>query len=133
VHIRQGRGREDLEALTACLATFRELHDRFGEALALRTLGELYLADGALDLAARYLDQALLLWDELKLPVFRARTLRDLAALDRQRGDLTAADATLGEALELFGRYGSREYLELTTGRNSVHGVERAAGSVGQS
>jgi DNA-binding SARP family transcriptional activator len=120
VHIRQGRGREDLEALTACLAVFRELGDRFGEALALRTLGELYLADGALDLAGRYLDQALWLWDELKLPVFRARTLRDLAALHRHRGDLIAADVTLREALEIFGLYSSREYVELTS-RDSVH------------
>jgi DNA-binding SARP family transcriptional activator/tetratricopeptide (TPR) repeat protein len=120
VHIRQGRGREDLEALTACLATFRRLRDRFGEALALRTLGELYLADGALDLAAGYFDQALSLWDDLKLPVFRARTLRDLAALHRRRGDLITADATLREALEIFGLYGSREYGELTS-RDSVH------------
>jgi DNA-binding SARP family transcriptional activator len=120
VHIRQGRGREDLEALTACLAAFRELRDRFGEALALRTLGELYLAEGALDLAARYFDQALSLWDELKLPVFRARTLRDLATLHRKRGDLATADATLREALEIFGVHGSRDYVELT-GRDRVH------------
>jgi hypothetical protein len=64
--------------------------------------------------------KALSLWDELTLPVFRARTLRDLAALHRRRGDLTTADATLREALEIFSLYRSREYEELTS-RDSVH------------
>jgi hypothetical protein len=47
-------------------------------------------------------------------------TLRDLADLYHKRGDLIAADATLREALHIFGSYGSREYTELTR-RQDVH------------
>jgi tetratricopeptide (TPR) repeat protein len=60
-----GRFDEDLTSLDGALAVFRTLRDRFGEALTLRTLGELYLAEQALDKAAQYLGAALTRWDDL--------------------------------------------------------------------
>uniref|UniRef100_A0AAU2A1B7 Tetratricopeptide repeat protein n=1 Tax=Streptomyces sp. NBC_00093 TaxID=2975649 RepID=A0AAU2A1B7_9ACTN len=101
--------RELRESLLVC----RELGDGFGEALVLRTLGELHLSGGALEPAAACLEQALDRWTRLSLPLFRARTLRDLARLHELRGDGPAALAMRREALRTFRRYGTREATEL--------------------
>ncbi|WP_086661593.1 AfsR/SARP family transcriptional regulator [Lentzea kentuckyensis] len=104
VLIRQGRGAEVRDDLVACLVTCNEMQDGFGQALVLRTLGELELAQGRTEEARHHLERSLRWWEALSLPIFRARTLRDLSAL----GD----DAAWAEALAIFRRHGAREARE---------------------
>ena len=101
--------RELRESLLVC----RELDDGFGEALVLRTLGELHLSGGALEPAAVCLEQALEQWTRLSLPLFRARTLRDLARLHELRGDGPTTLAMRQEALRTFRLYSTREESEI--------------------
>ncbi|GHH50580.1 SARP family transcriptional regulator [Lentzea cavernae] len=97
-------GVDDL--LAECLEVCTRQHDRFGVALMTRTLGELALARGrdgeAADLLADALDQ----WTALGLPIWQARTMRDLAAA-------TADDGMWSRAAELFVSLGAREAREL--------------------
>ncbi|KDN16293.1 AfsR/SARP family transcriptional regulator [Amycolatopsis rifamycinica] len=111
VHIRQGRRNTDeLRAeLEDALATCREMQDGFGQALMLRTLGELELVRGEPESARRHLELALTWCDALSLPLWRARNLRDLAAAQRALGRQAESDATHAEAQALFTRYGARE------------------------
>jgi DNA-binding SARP family transcriptional activator/tetratricopeptide (TPR) repeat protein len=102
-------------ALESALRTARAGADRWGEGLALRTLGELHLAAGRLDEAARSLDAALAVWDVLALPLWRARTLRDVADVCAARGEPGAARRVRADALAIFQAHGAREYTELTT------------------
>lgn len=104
VRIRQGRGAEVEDDLVACLVTCNEMQDGFGQALVLRTLGELHLAQGRPHDARDHLERALRWWEALSLPLFRARTLRSLAEL----GDEAAWD----EALAVFQQHGAREARE---------------------
>ena len=99
--------------LLAGLELSRRHGDRFGSALSLRTLGELHLADGRLAEAAGFFAESVLLWEDLGLPLFRARTLRDLAAWHDRSGDWATAAAVRAEALEVFREYGAREAAEL--------------------
>ncbi|WP_155359400.1 tetratricopeptide repeat protein [Acrocarpospora macrocephala] len=112
--LRQGKYDGLLAQLENALAVSRRSADRFGAALTLRTLGELHLAEARYDHAATCFDESIHLWDELDLPLFRARTLRDVSHLHTRLGDPTTAHATLQSALQIFERYGSREYTELT-------------------
>ncbi|GAA1019646.1 SARP family transcriptional regulator [Acrocarpospora pleiomorpha] len=112
--LRQGKYDGLLTQLENALAVSRRSADRFGTALTLRTLGELHLAEARYDHAATCFDESIHLWDELDLPLFRARTLRDVSHLHTRLGDPTTAHATLQSALQIFDRYGSREYNELT-------------------
>lgn len=110
VRIRQGRGAGMREALAGALTTCNEMQDGFGQALVLRTLGELELAAGDLAEARRRLEHALRWWDALALTVWRARTLRDLAAVLDASGE--SGQAAWEEALTIFRAHGNREALE---------------------
>ncbi|EOD70027.1 AfsR/SARP family transcriptional regulator [Amycolatopsis vancoresmycina] len=112
VRIRQGRGREVRHVLDAALTTCNELADGFGQALVLRTLGELELAGGDLDAATRYLTRSLEWWQALDLPVWQARTSRDLAAAVAGLGDDRRAAELRATALAIFERSGCREAAE---------------------
>lgn len=112
VRVRQGRGDELRDDLLACLNTCNEMQDGFGQALMLRTLGELDHAAGRYADARRFLDRALQWWDALGLPVWRARTLRDLAATLDGLGESAAADRAWAEALGVFELHGCREARE---------------------
>ncbi|WP_318306047.1 AfsR/SARP family transcriptional regulator [Amycolatopsis solani] len=111
VHLRQGRrDTAELHAeLEDALATCREMQDGFGQALMLRTLGELDLVRGEPESARRHLELALTWCDALSLPLWRARNLRDLAAAQLALGRRPESDATHAEAQALFARYGARE------------------------
>jgi DNA-binding SARP family transcriptional activator/tetratricopeptide (TPR) repeat protein len=109
VRIRQGRGDELREDLQACLHTCNEMQDGFGQALMLRTLGELDLAVGRYPEARRHLERAMEWWDALGLPVWRARTLRDLATTLDGLGETAAADTAWAEASGVFTLHGCRE------------------------
>ncbi|MCP2258301.1 DNA-binding transcriptional activator of the SARP family [Streptoalloteichus tenebrarius] len=111
--IRQGRGDEFVPALLDCLGVCRDLHDRFGIALIRRTLGEHHLAAGELALARDQLNLSLLSWSSLGLPLWRARTLRDLGASYALEGDPLAAHAAWDEAAVVFRRLGTREAAEV--------------------
>ncbi|MEU4224852.1 BTAD domain-containing putative transcriptional regulator [Nonomuraea sp. NPDC026600] len=105
---------ELLDALRVC-----ERHgDRFGVALVERTVGELHLARGRYALAEEHLCRAAEAWDRLDLPLFRARTLRDLAAVRAATGDGPSAASLRAEAAAVFAKFGTREYGELGCSRN---------------
>jgi len=112
VRIRQGRGHEVRRALDDALTTCNEMEDGFGQGLMLRTLGELELAGGDLDAAMRYLTRSLEWWQVLDLPVWQARTSRDLAVAAALLGDDRRADELRATALAIFERYGCREATE---------------------
>jgi tetratricopeptide (TPR) repeat protein len=97
-------GVDDL--LAECLEVCTRQHDRFGVALMTRTLGELALAQGRDQEAADLLQDALNQWTVLGLPIWQARTMRDLAAA-------TADDGMWSRARELFASLGAREAGEL--------------------
>ncbi|SES46465.1 AfsR/SARP family transcriptional regulator [Actinokineospora terrae] len=110
--IRQGRVAGVAEALADCLTLCTTQGDRFGVALVTRTLGELALAEGEAEAAVRLLADALGKWTELRLPLWQARTLRDLAAAEAD-SDPGLADAHWARAVALFTQVGTREVGEL--------------------
>ena len=93
-------------SLEQCRAVCVRHQDRFGIALVTRTLGEYALATGDLPAATTHLRTALTLWTELDLPLWQARTMRDLAAA-------TADEAMWASAVSLFGTLDAREAGEL--------------------
>ncbi|WP_149180013.1 BTAD domain-containing putative transcriptional regulator [Streptomyces sp. TRM49041] len=113
VQLRQGRIAHARERLERCLDVTRERRDLFGEALVRRSLGETRLAAGDWDGATDELRRALALWDRMGLPLWRARTVRDLGTAAAGRGDEAAARAAWAEALEVFRELGSREAEEM--------------------
>ncbi|GAA3883024.1 BTAD domain-containing putative transcriptional regulator [Streptomyces lacrimifluminis] len=113
VEFRQGRMTEARQRLDRCLETTRERQDIFGEALVLRTIGEWHLAASDWESASETLRRALGLWDKLDLPLWRARTLRDLARAERARGAAGTGRELEDEAYGIFLRLGSREAREL--------------------
>jgi DNA-binding SARP family transcriptional activator/tetratricopeptide (TPR) repeat protein len=121
VRFRQGQLDEPLAQLQAALDTCRTVGDRWGEGLTLRTLGELHLSAGRLDAAERHFDAAMRIWDALDIPLFRARTLRDIALMCEARGAMAAAALARAEAVETFRVYGAREYAELSGGLQHAH------------
>lgn len=97
-------GVEDI--LAECLEVCTRQRDRFGIALMTRTLGEAALAQGRDDEAAGLLEDALGQWTALGLPIWQARTMRDLAAA-------TGDEEKWLRAKELFASLGAREAGEL--------------------
>ncbi|MGH3862126.1 BTAD domain-containing putative transcriptional regulator [Actinokineospora sp.] len=105
--LRMGATDDVADTLAACLRVCTAQCDRFGGALMTRTVGELHLALGDLPSAREALLDALAKWSELELPLWQARTLRDLAAADPER-----ADEHWARARELFASTGARELAE---------------------
>jgi DNA-binding SARP family transcriptional activator len=112
VRIRQGRGDEERAALLDGLETCSQLQDGFGQALVLRTLGELDLAAGRLDDAEQHLQRSLQWWTALALPLWQARTMRDLSTVLASTGRAEQADVMWANAREIFERHGSHEAVE---------------------
>jgi tetratricopeptide (TPR) repeat protein len=83
VWIRQGRPDRAREPLEHSLTVCRDLQDRLGLALILRTLGEMHLAAGRTDAALQELTGAHAAWAELDHALGQARTLRDIGAATR--------------------------------------------------
>lgn len=111
VRIRQGLGESVRADLRECLATCHAMQDGFGQGLMLRTLGELESAVGDPDAARPLLERSLQWWQALRLPLWRARTLRELAVVLAASGD-DGANAAWAEASSLFRAHGSREASE---------------------
>ncbi|MFF7948143.1 AfsR/SARP family transcriptional regulator [Streptomyces griseorubiginosus] len=109
VELRRGRLDEARERLERCLEVARDRQDRFGEALVLRTLGEWHLAAGDPVAARGPLEGALSGWEKLRLPLWRARTLWDLAEVFEASGESGAALAARAEAMVVFRELGARE------------------------
>lgn len=97
------------ELLHTALNGCRDVGDRFGEALMRRTMGEWRLASGDYPGARIVLTEVMTTWADLGLPLWRARTLRDLGAVHARMGDNASADRCWGEASALFTRLGTRE------------------------
>ncbi|MET8825593.1 BTAD domain-containing putative transcriptional regulator [Streptomyces sp. NPDC004610] len=109
VEFRQGRTDRARQRLDRCLEITRERQDLFGEALVLRTLGEWRLATADPEGATGTLREALARWDRLALPLWRARTLRDLARAALALGEHARSEALEAEAHRIFTDLGSRE------------------------
>ncbi|MFD3662334.1 BTAD domain-containing putative transcriptional regulator [Streptomyces sp. NPDC058659] len=122
--MRLGHRTEALPRLERALATARACHDRFGQAVTLRVIGQLHLADSRLDLARSCLDAATSMWDAMDTPLWRARTEYDLSLVHEARGETEAALAARTHALVVFREHGAREYAELNAA------VEAPAGSL---
>ncbi|MEU8778679.1 BTAD domain-containing putative transcriptional regulator [Streptomyces sp. NPDC048606] len=105
--------------LSAALRECRDHSDPLGEGLVLRTLGELSLAEGRLDEAARELEAAVRIWQRLGLPLFCARAHRDLAAVHEAAGDPRTAAELRADALRVFAAFGAREHGELSRRTNA--------------
>ena len=58
------------------------------------------------------LERALSLWETLRLPLWRARTLWDLAEVWEADGETGAASGARAEAMEVFRELGAREARE---------------------
>jgi tetratricopeptide (TPR) repeat protein len=110
--LRLGQHSEAVNVLGKCLYTCTRRHDRFGIALMTRTLGEVHLATGDFVAAKETLGAALDLWTELDLPLWQARTLRDLAAATVTDTPATAA-SHWARAQELSEASQGRESSEL--------------------
>jgi DNA-binding SARP family transcriptional activator len=102
---------EVTELLDSCHQVFVQHRDRFGLALAVRTMGEAALAAGDDGKARELLTEALARWSELGLPLWEARTLRDLAAACAATPGI--AHAHWDRAVELMAGLGGRESAEL--------------------
>ncbi|GAA3837541.1 BTAD domain-containing putative transcriptional regulator [Sphaerisporangium flaviroseum] len=111
--LRLGRHAEALERLSWSLGVVRAARDRWGEALTLRVLGQAHLVCGRLCEAESCLLESLALWDTMQTPLWRARTLHDLALLYRRRGEHERAEAADAEARKTFQDLGAREFHEL--------------------
>jgi hypothetical protein len=112
VRIRQGLGATVREPLRECLAARHEMQDGFGQALLLRTLGELELAEGELAEAYTHLVRSLGWWTVLGVPLWQARTLRDLSTTLEGLGRRQDAERAWAGALATFELNGSREARE---------------------
>ncbi|WP_020133731.1 AfsR/SARP family transcriptional regulator [Streptomyces sp. 351MFTsu5.1] len=112
VELRQGRLDAARERLERCLEVARDRQDRFGEALVLRTLGEWHLAAGDAVAAREPLERALSGWEKLRLPLWRARTLWDMAEVFEASGESGAGADARAEAMRVFRELGAREAAE---------------------
>jgi len=121
VRIRQGRGDSERQALLDGLEKCGKLQDGFGQGLLLRTLGELDLAAGRFDDAEQHLQRSLKWWTALGLPLWQARTMRDLSTLLAATGRTVEADSMWAEARRLFERHGSHEANEPRPSRAAVN------------
>ena len=111
--IRLGRGAEAQGMLDGAMTTCDRLGDQWGMAFMLRTRGELHLAAGRLAEAEADLTDSIARWVALDVPLWRARSERDLATLRAAQGDLATAAALRSSAMETFRAYRAREYSEL--------------------
>ncbi|SEG44152.1 DNA-binding transcriptional activator of the SARP family [Nonomuraea solani] len=111
--LRQGRGTGALPSLLDALEVCRRHFDRYGEALMQRTIGELHLSCGRLELAEDHLTQAIAISEALHTPLPAARARRDLAAVRAASGDSAGAASLLAAAMAVFVRHDAREQHEL--------------------
>ncbi|GLW96726.1 BTAD domain-containing putative transcriptional regulator [Microtetraspora sp. NBRC 16547] len=117
VWLRTGRTAEAERLLAAGLETSAELGDRFGTALALRTLGEAHLAAGRPGRALDHLHLAMAEWEDMEHDLWAARTHRDMGAAWALLDGCPAAHDHWRSALRTFTRTGVREAGELTAWR----------------
>ncbi|MEE1929239.1 BTAD domain-containing putative transcriptional regulator [Streptomyces sp. TRM 70351] len=103
-----------LPRLEWALGVAGSANDRFGQAVTLRVMGQLHLAEGRLDLALGCLDSAMTLWETMDVRLWRARTEYDLSLVHAALGDTTAAQAARTHAMGVFADRGAREHAELS-------------------
>lgn len=110
--LRLGEVAEAAELLDEAFDTCHSMQDGFGQALVLRTLGELDLVRDRPVEACEHLTRSIRWWDALGLPLWRARSLRDLAIALDALDEPDEARAAREEARTLFAHHGSREARE---------------------
>jgi tetratricopeptide (TPR) repeat protein len=87
--------------------------DRWGQSSALHVLAELHLAERRPGLARGCAEAALALWQQIRAPLWAARTRLVLAAVSDVEGDPVGRCALSEEAYRVFRDHGSREWIEL--------------------
>jgi DNA-binding SARP family transcriptional activator len=110
---RMRRGQPQFDELHWALSVLRDLKDRWGQAITMRTIGEAHLAAGEFDEAMRWLGDAARMWRRLEAPLWLARTERDIALVHIANDDNQLAAEVLGRAMTTFRDHGAREYHEL--------------------
>jgi len=86
----------------ASLAVWRELGDTWGISLMLTTLGDLMLRQGDYEIARTYLQESLLLRQEVGELSMKAWTLSHLGDIARYQEDYERAEEYFSQALALF-------------------------------
>jgi tetratricopeptide (TPR) repeat protein len=111
--LRMGLTRTARPRLEWALSVARDAADRWGEAITLRVLGQLHLADGRLDQAQSCLGAALPIWAAMGARLWHARTEYDLSRVYHERGQADASEAAAANACRVFHDVGSREHARL--------------------
>jgi tetratricopeptide (TPR) repeat protein len=104
VQLRKPQARE---LLTEGLEIYRGRGSIYGQATALRGLGELCLAEGRIDAALDNLSRSITLWRQLVEPFGLATSLHVLSRAHAARGEHQSAREASREASELFMRAGN--------------------------
>ena len=117
----QQRNAEARQSLDTALEMSKAIDDTFAEALALRGIGRLSLAEEDFRQARESLTHAQHIWRELGLDLWLARTTVDLGDLHFAEGEPDTAARLWTMAREIFGRIGSPEVS--TVGRPGEHKV----------
>jgi CHAT domain-containing protein/Tfp pilus assembly protein PilF len=88
---RRGDSSAALKSYKAALEIQKEIEDRRGQAITLQKIGEVYAGSGDLEQASGEYHAALTLWRAVKDLRGEAAVLNDVAVLERQRDNLSAA------------------------------------------
>ncbi len=103
-HLDGGHAERAAPLLRRCIDVFQAQEDQFGTALALCTEAKLHRQTGHPGPAANGLEAAAQMWHRLGMPLWEARTLRDLGDLYAEIGATSAAASSWQRALKLVDR-----------------------------
>lgn len=121
IHLDRGEVVRARSLIAKSLDLCRQQHERYGEALALSGLGAVHLADRQFETALTVLRRALDIWEDLQVPLLRARTLITFGDVLVGLGAPSLAGAAWRDALREFERIDAPE-VGLVTGRlDGVH------------
>jgi predicted ATPase len=98
----QGDLGECIQLHERCLATYRELGDRWGTVVTLVSLGSQYVSSQQFDRARSALEESLRIWRELGDQAGFARSLSNLAYVARSQGHFDESRGLYQQAASLF-------------------------------
>jgi tetratricopeptide (TPR) repeat protein len=107
-----------------------EIHNQFVEARCLRGLGVLHHDLGELELAEDCLGRSLLLWKDLRMPLYAARSQDRLGRVQEALGRWSEAQDSWREALAVFRRLGAPEAEPLAERLAAADRATRARGKM---
>jgi DNA-binding SARP family transcriptional activator/tetratricopeptide (TPR) repeat protein len=113
-HLQRGQPDKAIPLLRECAKVFGSHGDHYGQAVSLNTWARLHTQLGRPDLAANDLHDAVQAWHRLRMPVWEARSLRDLGDIQAEIVSPKAAAATWRQALATLDGLSVPETAELT-------------------